>query len=118
MNYSFTSGDKHLLIEVQDSDPTSEFFQLLQEKSDEKYAKENIILHLPAVENLSKEACEVINWWSKYVISKKKSFVISSLVDELQDFLPNIEHTPTISEAQDIIFMEEVERDIDAHFDE
>lgn len=113
-----TKEEKYVLIETKDEVLTAESIDKMRERFYEKYERENIIILLPTVKEMTEKTFDRLSFWNTETRNINKTFVIASLIEELGNDIPEIEQTHTLSEAQDIIFMEEVERDIDRHFEE
>ncbi|MDR9487711.1 hypothetical protein [Salibacter sp.] len=106
----YEKGDKH----------TQYFLKWSDHESDVKACKEhwsrneeNVLLVLTDNDIPKDDFLEAVNIWKSKVEDKKKSFVISGDEKFCESYFAETECAPTVSEAQDIIFMEEVEREID-----
>ena len=115
---NISRGEKHIVIEFKNSELTVDAIEKALNTVNDKYENENIILKMDEVSDITDEAFNSLSFWNDYVLKNKRSFIIASLIEDLWDGIPEIEKTHTLSEAQDIIFLEEVERDIDNHFEE
>lgn len=77
----------------------------------------NIILNLEELQNLDEETAENLVKIQQKFYESKASFVICGLQKPVEEFLDSLSllelmnTTPTISEAGDIIMMEEIERE-------
>ncbi len=78
-----------------------------------KLEKENIVLNLSALALLEEDDVHWIKCMANDVRDQGKSFVICSFPNELPVTLQEIEYTPTFNEAQDLIYMDEVERSLE-----
>ncbi len=115
---TFSKEEKYVLIETTNEHLDTEIIDAMRDRFYEKYERENIIIMLPKVKEMTDEAFNRFSFWNGETRNMDKTFVIASLVEELGNEMPEIEKTMSLSEAQDIIFLEEVERDIDRHFEE
>lgn len=79
----------------------------------------NIIINMKDIENLDKAAAEQLLAAQQSAYERRTSFVICALQPGPKQFLDKEElldllnHTPTESEAMDIVQMEEIERDLE-----
>ena len=117
MSYSINIGDKHALVEFNSSDIKLGAIAAIRKELHVQHPNENVILNLPKITILTAQNITDIKEWFHATKAANHSFIIVSLADDLGVDLPNIEQTPTISEARDMIFMEEVERELGASFD-
>lgn len=117
MKFNLQRGDKHVIVEVEDQVLEEEDIQHLREQVAAKYNEGNVVLHVPYLNSLSDKVLQCMVNWNKETRSANKSFVISALDQSLAEAIEDIEVTHTLSEAEDLIFMEEVERDLDLDFD-
>jgi anti-anti-sigma regulatory factor len=115
--FTFTKGEKHVLIRIAESEPTSALLTNLLQEYTSSHTGTNVLLNLEVIQTLNPEQVEVIETFFKQVRGSGVSFVIAGLDEELGHLLSNIEQTPTVTEAQDLVFMEEVERELGAHLD-
>ncbi len=115
--FTIKKGDKHVLIQIADSAPSSALLTNLLTEYTSSHTESNVVLNLEEVLTLDVECVKVIEAFFKQVMAEELSFIIAGLDEELGYLLPNIEQTPTITEAQDLVFMEEVERELGAHID-
>lgn len=115
---NISKGDKHVVVEFKCEKLTQADIEKAQDRVSEKYENESIILRMANVADIEEKVFEMLSFWNETVKGRNKSFVIAELVEQLGTEVPEIEKTLTMSEAQDIIYMEEVERDIDEHLGE
>lgn len=115
--FTFTKGEKHVLIKVTEPEPASTLLTNLLQEYTSSYTGTNVVLNLEEIQTLNPDQVEVIETFFKQVRGSEVSFVIAGLDEELGHLLSNIEQTPTVTEAQDLVFMEEVERELGAHLD-
>lgn len=79
----------------------------------------NVIINMKDIENLDKAAAEQLLAAQQQAYEGNSSFVICALQPQLKQFLDKEElldllnHTPTVSEAMDIVQMEEIERELE-----
>jgi anti-anti-sigma regulatory factor len=91
---------------------SKQLFEFLQS------ANRNIVLKLPLVTTLDKEAAETLVKVQQKFYEGNASFVICELTSEAEAFLDKegllelMNVTPTESEAWDIVQMEEIEREL------
>jgi anti-anti-sigma regulatory factor len=82
----------------------------------------SVILNFEKVQQMDKDFTPVLNILKENLYADSKSFVICNLSENVKQNLSNwglleaINHTPTESEAWDIVQMEEIERELDAGF--
>ena len=117
MSYSITIGDKNALVTISANAIHTGVIASIRKELKSKFPDENVILDLPQVTVLTSQNITDIKEWFHVTKAANHSFIISSLSDDLGVDLSNIEQTPTVSEARDMIFMEEVERELGASFD-
>jgi exonuclease III len=106
----YETGDKHTQYFLNWSDRGADVKACVEHWSQNV---ENVLLVLTENEEPQDEFLKAIESWRSNAEDRKKSFVISGDVNFCQSHFADIECAPTISEAQDIIFMEEVEREMD-----
>lgn len=81
-------------------------------------SNKNVVLKLPLVRSIDKEAAETLVKVQQKFYEDNASFVICELTPEVETFLDKenllelMNVTPTESEAWDIVQMEEIERDL------
>ena len=115
--FTFTKGEKHVLIKVTESEPALELLSNLLQEYTSSHTGTNVVFNLEEIQTLNPDQVEVIETFFKQVIGSGVSFVIAGLDEELWHLLSNLEQTPTVTEAQDLVLMEEVERELGAHLD-
>jgi anti-anti-sigma regulatory factor len=95
----------------------SETLLALIAKKQEEETK-SIILNFEMVQQMDKDFAEVLNTLKETLSAESKSFVICNLTENVKQNLFNwgilelVNHTPTESEAWDIVQMEEIEREL------
>ena len=78
----------------------------------------NMVLNLENVEEIAPDACQTLTDLQQAFYDKSASFVMCCLSDKLEDsfdslgLLEVLNLTPTLSEASDIVMMEEIEREL------
>ena len=78
----------------------------------------NMVLNLENVEEIVPDACQTLTDLQQAFYDKSASFVMCCLSDKLEDsfdglgLLEVLNLTPTLSEASDIVMMEEIEREL------
>jgi len=81
-------------------------------------AQKNMVLNLENVEEIAPDACQILTDLQQAFYDKSASFVMCCLSDKLEDsfdglgLLEVLNLTPTLSEASDIVMMEEIEREL------
>jgi hypothetical protein len=76
------------------------------------------VLNLENVEEIVPDACQTLTDLQQAFYDKSASFVMCCLSDKLEDsfdglgLLEVLNLTPTLSEASDIVMMEEIEREL------
>ena len=98
-----------------------ELIKLVTEK--QKEANKSIILDFTALAEIDKEAIDLLVKWHEKIYQDKKSLVIFGLSNPVKSALDEagllelVNHTPTESEAWDIVQMEEIVRELDTDFE-
>ena len=78
----------------------------------------NMVLNLENVEEIAPDACQTLTDLQQAFYDKSASFVMCCLNAKLEDafdelgLLEVLNLTPTLSEASDIVMMEEIEREL------
>ena len=78
----------------------------------------NMVLNLENVTDIDPHACQILTDLQQAFYDKSASFVICCLSPKLETafdelgFLEALNLTPTVSEASDIVMMEEIEREL------
>ena len=78
----------------------------------------NMVLNLENVEEIAPDACQILTDLQQAFYDKSASFVMCCLNAKLEDafdelgLLEVLNLTPTLSEASDIVMMEEIEREL------
>ena len=81
-------------------------------------AKKNMVLTLENVKEIAPDACHILTDLQQSFYDKSASFVMCCLSAQLEQtfddlgFLEELNLTPTLSEASDIVMMEEIEREL------
>ena len=81
-------------------------------------AQKNMVLNLENVKEIAPDACQILTDLQQAFYDKSASFVMCCLSDKLEDsfdglgLLEVLNLTPTLSEASDIVMMEEIEREL------
>ena len=89
----------------------------------QKEANKSIILDFTALAEIDKEAIDLLVKWHENIYQDKKSLVIFGLSNPVKSALDEagllelVNHTPTESEAWDIVQMEEIVRELDTDFE-
>ena len=115
--FNIESADKHVVVSVSVATITTDLVQTMSAAYTSLYDDNNMVLILSGVNEIEPPAVIELERWFQHVKNGDQSFVIADLKDDLGHLLPNIEQAPTITEAQDLIFMEEVERELGVHLD-
>jgi anti-anti-sigma factor len=98
-----------------------ELIKLVTEK--QKEANKSIILDFTALAEIDKDAIDLLVKWHEKIYQDKKSLVIFGLSNPVKSALDEagllelVNHTPTESEAWDIVQMEEIVRELDTDFE-
>ena len=80
--------------------------------------QKNMMLNLENVEEIAPDACQILTDLQQAFYDKSASFVMCCLNAKLEDafdelgLLEVLNLTPTLSEASDIVMMEEIEREL------
>ena len=89
----------------------------------QKEANKSIILDFTALAEIDKDAIDLLVKWHEKIYQDKKSLVIFGLSNSVKSALDEagllelVNHTPTESEAWDIVQMEEIVRELDTDFE-
>ena len=81
-------------------------------------AQKNMVLNLENVEEIAPDACQTLTDLQQAFYDKSASFVMCCLSSKLETafdelgLLEVLNLTPTLSEASDIVMMEEIEREL------
>ncbi len=81
-------------------------------------AQKNMVLNLENVKEIAPEACQILTDLQQAFYDKSASFVMCCLSSTIEDAFDNLgllevlNLTPTLSEASDIVMMEEIEREL------
>jgi len=81
-------------------------------------AQKNMVLNLENVKEIAPEACQILTDLQQAFYDKSASFVMCCLSPTIEDAFDNLgllevlNITPTLSEASDIVMMEEIEREL------
>jgi anti-anti-sigma regulatory factor len=80
--------------------------------------QKNMVLNLENVKEIAPDACQILTDLQQAFYDKSASFVMCCLNAKLEDafdelgLLEVLNLTPTLSEASDIVMMEEIEREL------
>jgi anti-anti-sigma factor len=81
-------------------------------------AQKNMVLNLENVKEIAPDACQILTDLQQAFYDKSASFVMCCLSSTIEDvfeslgLLEVLNLTPTLSEASDIVMMEEIEREL------
>ncbi|GGW94054.1 hypothetical protein [Salegentibacter mishustinae] len=102
--------ENYILIEPLEA-PVVDFVSLLTQKHEE-FEKKNVVVNLLAYHNLQKE--EVLGFLeiSKAHQMNEKSFVLVSDAVTIDELPEEIIVVPSLKEAEDLIQMDEIQRDL------
>lgn len=126
MNVKIDTKEIFYVISILDSEMTANMSAPLLElitKQQEEEVK-SLILQLGKVTAMDKGFASTLVSVKEDLYKKNKSFVLSNLTENIKQnlvdwgILETLNHTPTESEAWDIVQMEEIERELDAEFPE
>ena len=115
--FKLEAADKHVIVTCTAKIVTQTIVQTMQANYTSLYDDWNVVLFLAEATKVKAEAIDELEQWFQHVRNGEHSFVIAALQDDLRHLLPNIEQVPSLTEAQDLIFMEEVERELGVHLD-
>ena len=125
MNVKIDTKDIFYVISITEEKLTAnmavELIKLVTEK--QKEANKSIILDFTALAEIDKEAIDLLVKWHEKIYQDKKSLVIFGLSNPVKSALDEagllelVNHTPTESEAWDIVQMEEIVRELDTDFE-
>lgn len=102
--------ENYTLIEPEDK-PVVDFVSSLT-KNQKEYAEENVVVNLLAYQNLKKEEIMGFLEISKVQYDNEKSFVLVSEAIAIDELPEEIILVPSIKEAEDLIQMDEIQRDL------
>ncbi|SHG20267.1 hypothetical protein SAMN05444483_10629 [Salegentibacter echinorum] len=102
--------ENYTLIEPEDK-PVVDFVSSLT-KNHKEFAEENVVVNLLAYQNLKKE--EILGFLeiSNVQHENEKSFVLVSEAIAIDELPEEIILVPSIKEAEDLIQMDEIQRDL------
>jgi anti-anti-sigma regulatory factor len=124
MNVKIDTKEIFYVISLLDSEMTANMSATLLDlitKQQEEEVK-SLILQLGKVTAMDEGFASTLIALKESLYKKNKSFVICNLSENIKQnlvewgILENLNHTPTESEAWDIVQMEEIERELDAGF--
>lgn len=124
MNIKIDTKEIFYVISLLDSEMTANMSAPLLElitKQQEEEVK-SLILQLEKVTAMDEGFASTLVSLKEDLYKKNKSFVLCNLTENIKQnlvewgILETITHTPTESEAWDIVQMEEIERELDAEF--
>ncbi|MFN5376959.1 MAG: STAS domain-containing protein [Chitinophagaceae bacterium] len=126
MNVKIDTKEIFYVISIMDTELTANMsatlLALIAKKQEDE--TKSVILNFEKVQQMDKDFASVLNNLKENLYTKNKSFVICNLSENVKQNLSNwgilesLNHTPTESEAWDIVQMEEIERELDADFPE
>lgn len=102
--------DNYLLIENDTKDLTQFISELTRKEKD--FSEENIVINLSSYKDLSEESLMGFLEFSSLHQEKNKSFVIINDAVGIDDLPDELVVVPTRQEAEDIIQMDEIQRDL------
>ena len=126
MNFKLSTKEKFTELELSEpvlsANMTDEIDKMLSECMEKP--EKNLVLSLKGVEEIQAPvALKLLDWQGRFY-EEQQSFVICDInpaIEELwesEGLLEQLNVTPTISEAWDIVQMEEIERELFSDFDE
>lgn len=83
----------------------------LEELESELGYEQNFVVIIHNFSTFPEEVIEQLNHWKKRV-KPKKSFKFCGRIEHLKAIFDSEDCAPTLTEARDLVFMEEVERDL------
>ena len=126
MNVKIDTKEIFHVISIMDSELTANMSAILLALIAKKQEEEtkSVILNFEKVQQMDKDFTPVLTNLNQNLYAESKSFVICNLNENVKQNLSNwgilesINHTPTESEAWDIVQMEEIERELGMDFPE
>ena len=126
MNVKIDTKEIFYVISIMDSELTANMSAILLALIAKKQEDEtkSVILNFEKVQQMDKDFASVLNNLKENLYTENKSFVICNLSENVKQNLSNwgilesLNHTPTESEAWDIVQMEEIERELGMEFPE
>jgi hypothetical protein len=126
MNVKIDTKEIFHVISIMESELTANMsatlLALIAKKQEEE--TKSLILNFEKVQQMEKDFTPVLTNLNENLYAESKSFVICNLSENVKQNLSNwgiletINHTPTESEAWDIVQMEEIERELGMDFPE
>ena len=126
MNVKIDTKEIFHVISIMESELTANMsatlLALIAKKQEEE--TKSVILNFEKVQQMEKDFTPVLTNLNENLYAESKSFVICNLSENVKQNLSNwgiletINHTPTESEAWDIVQMEEIERELGMEFPE
>lgn len=125
MNFKIDTKEIFNVISINEETLTAnmavDLLSLIAEK--QKEANKSLIIQMEAVMEIEEAAIESLVQIHERMYKQKCSFVLCGLSPNVKaalnkkNLLEKINHTPTESEAWDIVQMEEIERELDMDFE-
>ena len=125
MNVKIDTKDIFYVISITEEKLTAnmavELIKGVTEK--QKEANKSIILDFTALTEIDKGSIDLLVKWHEKIYQDKKSLVLFGLSNPIKEALNEegvleiVNHTPTESEAWDIVQMEEIVRELDMDFE-
>ena len=126
MNVKIDTKEKFHEVSLQEAhftaNMTDDFGQMLSDLS--KTAPGSVVLSMKQVSSMDEEAATALAGWQHRFYENNQSFVVCELQSAVEEALDKRELlevmnvTPTLSEAWDIVQMEEIERELMDGFEE
>ena len=121
MNFKIDTKDAFYVISPTTNEFTAKLAEelLLEVAKSQTDIRKSLVLNLDQISSIENEAIQALDILYEKTISEKKSFVLCCMTQEIKtaftkmNLMEKINHTPTESEAWDIIQMEEIERELD-----
>jgi anti-anti-sigma regulatory factor len=125
MNFKIDTKDAFYVIYLNTPQFTAKLAEeiIAEVTKSQKEMTKSLVLNLELVTSIEKGAIESLDKLYENTIGKRKSFVLCCMDQHVKEYffnanlLEKINHTPTESEAWDIVQMEEIERELDTEFD-
>lgn len=125
MNFKIDTKETFYVIYLNTSEFTAKLAEeMLTEVTKSQLAMtKSLVLNLEKVTEIEKDAFEALYRLFEETVASKKSFVLCCMAPTIKEsfstanLLEKINHTPTESEAWDIVQMEEIERELDIDFE-
>jgi anti-anti-sigma factor len=121
MNFKIDTKDAFYVISLNTTEFTAKLAEeiLVEVTKSQNEMTKSLILNLEQVTAIDNDAIKALDELFEITTDKRKSFVLCCMTPSIKEsffnanLLEKINHTPTESEAWDIVQMEEIERELD-----